>query len=243
MKLNICHLYPDVLNLYSDAGNVLCLKQRLLWRGIDCEVTELPLGAKADFNQFDLFFLGGGQGFQAAALLKDLKAGKLHEIIAAIEDERVFLAICGGFQLLGEYFVTTAGEQIDYIGALPLHTIDSETRMTGNCRFSCSPENGGFDVVGFENHSGKTYLNSGLAPLGKVIKGFGNNGEDGTEGARYKNVFASYSHGPLLPKNPQLADEILKIALNRRHPGAELQPLDDTIENTAHDYMSARLSK
>jgi CobQ-like glutamine amidotransferase family enzyme len=241
MKLNICHLYPDVLNLYGDTGNIICLKKRLEWRGIECEVTELPIGAAADFSQFDMFFAGGGQDFEQEVLLEDLHAGKNREIISAVEDGKIFLAICGGYQMLGQYYKTYDGEQCDFIGALDLYTLGSETRMIGNYMFECAPENGGGTVVGFENHSGKTWLGAGLVPLGKILSGFGNNGEDSTEGARYKNVFGTYSHGPLLPKNPRFADMLLQTALDRKYGGVELPALDDRLELLAHDYMQSRL--
>lgn len=242
MKLNICHLYPDVLNLYGDTGNILCIRRRLQWRGIECEVTPLPIGETADFSGFDLFFIGGGQDFEQEVLLKDLHSGKAKEILSAVEDEKVFLCICGGFQMMGEYYKTHSGEQYDFIGALKLHTIGSETRMIGNYMYKCGEESGESTIVGFENHSGKTYLQDGLAPLGTILSGFGNNGEDGTEGARYKNVFGTYCHGPLLPKNPEFADYIINTALLRRFPNAELPPLDDSIERLAHEYMAKRLS-
>lgn len=243
MELKICHLYPDILNLYGDGGNIACLKKRLEWRGIESEVTELPVGANADFTQFDLFFIGGGQDFEQEMLLSDLKGGKAADIRAAVEDEKVFLAICGGYQTLGNYYITWNGAQCDYIGAVNLHTVGQKERMTGDYMFRCTPESGGSAVVGFENHSGRTYLGDGVAPLGTVIKGFGNNGTDGTEGARYKNVLGTYSHGPVLPKNPELADYILALALRRKYPGIDLATLDDTLEISAHSYMLERLGK
>ena len=243
MTLNICHLYPDVLNLYGDTGNILCLKRRLEWRGIDAEVTALPIGAKADFTRFDLFFIGGGQDFEQEVLLADLQSGKDREILSAIEDEKVFLCICGGYQMMGQYYRTHTGQQYDFIGALDLHTLGSDVRMIGNYMFRCEEGSGGSTVVGFENHSGKTYLGEGVSPLGTVLRGYGNNGEDGTEGARFKNVFGAYCHGPMLPKNPEFADLLLQTALNRRFPGAELPPLNDDLENKAHRYMTTKMEK
>ena len=243
MKLNICHLYPDVLNLYGDTGNITCLRQRILWRGIGVEITQLPIGAQADFSRFDLFFIGGGQSFEQGLIMDDLRSGKADEIKAAVEDEKVVLAVCGGYQILGRFFRTHSGEQFDFIGAIDIHTIGSDERMIGNYMFSCAEDSGGATIVGFENHSGKTYLGEGVSPLGKVMTGFGNNGEDGTEGARYKNVFGTYCHGPLLPKNPKFADFIIKTALERRYPNAELvmETLDDSLELKAHHYMQNRL--
>ena len=241
MELKICHMYPDVLNLYGDRGNVRCLQQRLRWRGIDSAVERLPIGAQARLGDFDLVFIGGGQDFEQQVLLEDLHRGKDREIRAAIEDGIPFLTICGGYQMLGHYYETYDGQRCDFIGALDLYTVGSKQRMIGNYKFQCGPESGGSLVVGFENHSGKTRLCSGVQPLGQVLAGFGNNGEDGTEGARYRNVFGTYSHGPLLPKNPALCDFILLTALRRKYGAAELSPLDDAAELAAHDEMAERI--
>ena len=241
MELKICHMYPDVLNLYGDRGNVLCMTRRLKWRGIDASVTKLPIGDSRSLAGFDLVFIGGGQDFEQQVLLSDLHRGKDKEIKAAIEDGVTFLTICGGYQMLGSYYETFDGKRCDFIGALDLYTKGSVKRMIGNYKFQCSPSAGGSVVVGFENHSGKTWLGSGLEPLGKVLSGYGNNGEDGSEGAHYKNVFGTYSHGPLLPKNPELCDLILKTALERKYGSAELLPLDDSFELLAHDEMCDKL--
>lgn len=237
MKLNICHLYPDVLNLYGDTGNLICLKKRLEWRGIDADITLLPIGETGDFTTFDLLLIGGGQDFEQQVLLEDLHRGKDRQIISAVEDGKVFLAICGGYQMLGQYYKTHDGVQCDFIGALDLYTIGSEPRLIGNYMFQCEPESSGSVVVGFENHSGRTYLGEKVRPLGTVLSGFGNNGEDGTEGCRYNNVFGTYCHGPILPKNPAFADCLLETALRRKYGRVELSPLNDTMENQAHDYM------
>ena len=234
-------MYPDVLNLYGDRGNILCMQRRLRWRGIEVSVRRLPIGESARLSDFDLVFIGGGQDFEQQVLLEDLHRGKDREIRAAIADGMTFLTICGGYQMLGSYYETYDGQRCDFIGALDLCTVGSRQRMIGNYKFRCGEESGGSVVVGFENHSGKTRLGSGVQPLGTVLAGFGNNGEDGTEGARYKNVFGTYSHGPLLPKNPELCDHILLTALRRRYGSAELVPLDDSAERFAHDQMAARL--
>ena len=241
MELKICHMYPDVLNLYGDGGNIRCLTQRLRWRGIESSVRLLPIGDTARLGDFDLVFIGGGQDFEQQVLLEDLHRGKDREIRAAIEDGMPFLTICGGYQMLGSYYETHDGKRCDFIGALDLYTVGRSTRMIGNYCFECGPESGGSTVVGFENHSGKTWLGSGVKPLGKVLAGFGNNGEDGGEGARYKNVFGSYSHGPILPKNPELCDFILLTALTRKYGRAELSTLDDAAERAAHDEMVERV--
>ncbi len=243
MELKICHLYPDALNLYGDQGNIICLKKRLEWRGIGAEVENLCVGESGDFSSFDIVFIGGGQDFEQGVLLEDLAKGKAADIRAAIGDERVFLAICGGYQMLGNYYLTHDGVQCDFIGALNLYTVGAKERMIGNCVFECTPENGGSTAVSFENHSGKTYLGEGVNPLGRVVSGFGNNGEDGCEGARYKNVFCSYGHGPLLPRNPELADFLLETAIRRKEPSFELPPLEDSAELSARETMLARLIK
>lgn len=242
-KLKICHLYPDILNLYGDRGNIICMEKRMQWRGIETEVTGISVGDALNYEAYDLFFIGGGQDFEQGVLLKDLAAGKAQQIRAAVEDEKVFLAICGGYQMLGAYYKTWDGQQCDFIGALDLYTVGHKERMIGNYMFQLDDSDEGLTVVGFENHSGKTFLGSKVRPMGKVLSGNGNNGQDGTEGARYKNVFASYSHGSLLPKNPKLADLILKTALLRKYPNLTLEALDDTFENNAHQYMEQRLKK
>ena len=238
MELNICHLYPEVLNLYGDRGNIRCLSRRLSWRGIDCHVDELKIGEKKDLTAYDLFCIGGGQDFEQEDLLSDLNSGKGAEIKAAVEDGKTFLCICGGYQMMGHYYQTHDGVKCEFLGAVDFHTVGSDTRMIENYAFRLGEESGAGTVVGFENHSGKTYLGDGVRPLGTILKGCGNNGEDGTEGVRYRNVFGTYSHGPVLPKNPEFADFLLKTALQRRY-GKEivLDPLSDGFENLAHDSV------
>ena len=235
--LKICHLYPDVLNLYGDRGNVLCIKKRLEWRGIGCEITELPLGEQRPLSDFDLFFIGGGQDFEQQLLMEDLARGKAADIRAAVEDGKTFLCICGGYQLMGHYYQPVQGARCDFIGAVDMHTVGAEERMIGN--FAFETEFGA--VVGFENHGGRTRLGEGVLPLGRVLEGFGNNGEDGTEGLRYKNVFGSYSHGPLLPKNPALCDGILRSSLVRKYGEFELSELSDLSEREAHDSVLGKI--
>ena len=243
MELNICHLYPDILNLYGDRGNIITMKRRLEGRGIKVNIDECSIGQPLNADKYDIFFIGGGQDFEQEVLLRDLSSGKAQDIRTAVEEEKTFLAICGGYQMLGEYYKTWDGVQLDFIGAIGVHTIGAKERMIGNYMFRTTPESGDTVVVGFENHSGKTYLSEQVAPLGMMLSGNGNNGEDKTEGARYKNVFATYSHGSLLPKNPVLCDFILQTAFDRRYDGAEpLAPLDDTLELNAHRYMQERLS-
>lgn len=240
-KLQICHLYPDLLNLYGDRGNILCFRRRLEWRGLEAEITEVGAGDTADFTRFDLIFIGGGQDFEQEVLLSDLRSGKDRELKAAIEDGKTVLAICGGYQMLGNYYKTWDGQQCDFIGAIDLYTIGSRERMIGNFAFECGAASGGSTVVGFENHSGKTYLGAGVEPLGRILAGGGNNGSDSTEGVRYMNVFGTYSHGPVLPKNPEFCDHILETAFRRRDDSFRLPPLDDAVERAAHDAMVKRV--
>ena len=241
MELKLLHIYPDVLNLYGDRGNILCMMRRLQWRGIGVSVTGLPVGGSADLSDYDLCFIGGGQDFEQQVLLEDLHRGLDREICAAIADGMPFLTICGGYQLLGTSYETRAGTQCDYIGALDFYTVGGAERMIGNYSFLCESQAGGCEIVGFENHSGRTYLGSGVQPLGKILSGFGNNGEDGTEGVHYKNVFGTYSHGPVLPKNPEFCDFLLKTALERKYGQAELMPLEDSVEHAARQEIAVRL--
>ena len=243
MELKICHLYPDILNLYGDKGNIICMKKRLEWRNIECSVTEVSIGESAKFTDFDIFFIGGGQDFEQEILLVDLAGGKADEIKAAVADGKTFLTICGGYQMLGSYYKTWDGQMCDFIGAIDYYTVGAKDRMIGNFMYKCGAESGGSTVVGFENHSGKTFLGSGVSPLGTILSGYGNNGEDKTEGVRYNNVFGTYSHGPVLPKNPQLTDFILKTALSQKYTSFDFEPLEDTFENNANEYMIKRLSK
>lgn len=243
-KLSVCHLYPDLLNLYGDTGNIKCFMKRMEWRGIECEVTNCSVGDRLDGSAHDIFFIGGGQDFEQEVLLKDADENKKDDIIAAIEDDRVFLAICGGYQILGKYYKTWDGKQYDFLGALDLYTVGSADRMIGNYMYTCD-DLGGEKIVGFENHSGRTYLGDGCRPIGKVLKGCGNNGEDGTEGCRYRNVYGCYTHGPVLPKNPAFCDLLIETALRRKY-GVSLDgfaPLDDSLEHNAHNYMVDRLSR
>ena len=229
MELRICHLYPDVLNLYGDGGNIRCLENRLRWRGLEVSVTPLPLGAGGDLTDCDLIFIGGGQDFEQELLLADLALGRGASLRSAIDDGVCVLAVCGGYQMLGAYYQNQAGHRCGFLGAVDFYTEAGETRMIGNFAF----RRGGRVVVGFENHSGRTFLGPGVEPLGTVLRGYGNNGSDGGEGVRWRNVFGTYCHGPVLPKNPALCDEILETALARKYGACALAPLDDAAERAA----------
>lgn len=243
MKLNLCHLYPDLLDYNGDRGNLLCLRRRLEWRGIQVALTALPVDAEADLTSFDLLYLGGGEDALSPALLEDLRGGRGSALRAAILSDRVLLAVCGGFQLLGRWIETADGRRVEGLGALDFHTESRPQRVTGNFSFDCLPGSGIGPVVGFENHSGRTVLGPDAAPLGRVLTGSGNNGTDGTEGVHVRNVFGTWSHGPVLAKNPAFCDHILLTALRLHDPDAELPPLDDTVELAARDEMLRRLAR
>lgn len=241
-SLRICHLYPDLLNLYGDRGNIIAMRRRLEWRGIGVMLDEVSIGTGFDPGLYDIVFIGGGQDFEQEVLLADLGVDKKKKIKYAVEDDVVFLGICGGYQLLGTNYVNWNGVSYDFIGAIDIHTVGKKKRMIGNYVFEMRDDRGRTrKIAGFENHSGATYLGHSVKPLGKVLKGHGNNGEDGMEGATYRNVFCSYSHGPLLPKNPALCDMILERALIRKYGSYALAPLDDEIENIAREHMIKRL--
>jgi len=237
MELKICHLYPEVMNLYGDAGNLISIKKRLQWRGIECSISTVCMGESADFSEFDLIFIGSGREEEQRFLTSDL-AEKAASLRDAAESGVAILAIGGGFELLGHYIDCSDGSRLTGAGVLDMHSIVGTERHTGNYLFTTDFG----DVVAFENHSGSTYLGAGLEPLGKIVVGYGNKGNC-AEGARYKNVFGSYGHGPLLPKNPSLCDGILSAALSRRYGEVELEPLDDSAELNAHYYMVQRLEK
>ncbi|MCC8073094.1 MAG: glutamine amidotransferase [Clostridiales bacterium] len=234
MNIRIAHLYPDMLNLYGDRGNIIALTRRMNFRGIEVQTDAITMGKSFNAEDYDILFIGGGQDFEQDVLLDDLKKGKDIEISKAINNGIAMLAICGGYQMLGKYYKTYDGKKLEYMGALDFYTEGKEERMIGNYAFRTKE---GIEVVGFENHSGRTYLGSNVEPLGTVIKGYGNNGEDKTEGVRFKNTFGTYSHGPILPKNPQLADMIISKAIENKYGKCNLEPLDDELENKARKQV------
>ncbi|MCM1158741.1 MAG: hypothetical protein NC300_07820 [Bacteroidales bacterium] len=240
-SLHICHLYYDILNLYGDNGNIRTMEKRLAWRGIGSTVTRLSFGEVRQDEEYDIIFIGGGQDFEQELLVKDLFAYKAEWLKREIEQETVILGICGGYQMLGRYYEAADGTRVEFLGGINVHTTASDKRMIGNFIFEYTGDDGEtFPVVGFENHNGQTWLGDGVRPMGKMIKGFGNNGEDKTEGARYKNVFATYSHGPLLPKNAGIADELLGIAYRRKY-GEPLPPLEHEMEDAARNDIMKQL--
>lgn len=216
--------------------------QRLKWRHLPVEVAEVALGQDADFEEFDVLFLGGGSDREQDIMAADLKSRR-DGLGRAIEAGVVVLAICGGYQMLGHFYRTAGGREIPGLSLLDLHTVAGPRRMIGNVALELDLPGGVARAVGFENHSGCTFLGRGVRPLGRVVAGNGNNGSDGWEGARYRNVFCSYLHGPLLPKNPLLADHLLQLALARRGEGQTLSPLDDGLENLANRVMYERVTR
>ncbi len=234
MVLRICHLYPELMNIYGDRGNIIALKRRCEWRGIEAEISLLSLEDKPDPRLYDLFFIGGGQDREQEMVCHDLQKVKGEALREAHAAGACFLAICGGYQLLGHYFRTWKGEVLPGIGIFDAWTVGGETRFIGNVVAEWEDGGGRRTLVGFENHSGRTRLGPHSRPLARVKVGHGNNGEDGWEGCRCGNAFGTYLHGSLLPKNPWLADEIIRLALSRRYGEVELEHLDDSLEERAH---------
>ncbi len=229
--LRICHLYPEMMNIYGDRGNIITLAQRCRWRGWDVEVSGISVGETIEPDYYDLYFMGGGQDREQMLVCEDLRSKKAQAIHQAVELKACFLTICGGYQLFGKYFITYTGEELPGIEVFDAWTVGGEKRFIGNVVAQAITTDGTTrTLVGFENHSGRTYLGPGSAPLARVKVGYGNNGEDGFEGCRYGNAFGTYLHGSLLPKNPWLADELILLALKRRYKLEELPPLDDTLE-------------
>ncbi|MDZ4209935.1 MAG: glutamine amidotransferase [Candidatus Curtissbacteria bacterium] len=252
----MCHLYSDLMDTYGDKGNITTLTKRCEWRGIETKVTSISIGNP--LSDYDIFFFGGGQDRQQIIVGEDLQK-KAKDLKKSVESGAVLLSICGGYQLLQNYFKTLDGVEIKGIGLFDACTQGSTSRMIGNLLVEINPalqkeikdvykstvyRLPTSDLVGFENHSGKTNLGSNLQPLGTVIKGAGNNGEDGTEGAVYKNAFGCYLHGSLLPKNPHFADFLIAKALERKYGKStswrKLKSLDDSIEWQAHKQANSR---
>lgn len=236
MNLRILHLYPREMNLYGDHGNVLALKRRCEWRDIKVEVVEHEMGDKLP-EKCDIIFGGGGQDSGQQKIGEDLQ--KNSEIFRAwVEDGVPTLLICGLYQLFGNFFRTADGDTINGISALDIETVGGSRRLIGNAVVKTSKFG---EVVGYENHSGLTTLGSGMRPFGEVVKGEGNNGSDGAEGVFYKNTIGTYLHGPILPKNPKVADFLIEAALRRKY-GAEqgLAKLDDSLETKARRIAAER---
>lgn len=235
MNLKIAHLYPELLNLYGDRGNIISLKKRAEWRGIDVEVKEYKLADEIDFENIDILFIGGGSDREQLLVCQRLKEIK-KDFKNYVENNGVVTAICGGYQLLGKYYKMKE-ETVEGLEILDIYTESGEGRLIGNVvietEFLDRP------IVGFENHGGRTYIEN-HNPLGKVVYGNGNNDNDKAEGVLYKNVIGTYLHGPLFPKNPHLCDYIIKKALQNKYGEVELEELDDSVEFAANDYIVNR---
>ena len=239
-RIRVGHLYPDYLNIYADRGNIAVLERRAAWRGIELVVE--AIGAGDSVGRHDLFSVGGGQDREQALIAPDL-AAKGEALREAVAGGAAVLAVCGGYQLLGAFYRDTTGAEQPGAGVLPLYTIAGETRMIGDCLIECEPETGvRRTLAGFENHAGRTYLEEGARALGRVISGFGNDGQSGYEGCRVGRAVGTYLHGPLLPRNPWLADWLLAQALAHSDGGdpPELDPLADTLEESAHAVSAGR---
>src|SRR3954468_12885393 len=232
--LRVCSLYPDLMNIYADRGNVAVLRARCEWRGIGFEHSASGLGERLDPDSADLFYMGGGQDRDQVAVAEDMVATKREALHAAQDRDAVILAVCGGYQLLGESY-EMGSTLLPGVGLVDLRTVrEPGPRLIGNCAIEADLGGGPRVIAGFENHGGRTYLGPDEQPLGRVLEGFGNNGKDGFEGVRRGNVIGTYLHGPLLPKNAWLADRLIELALR-----TELEPLeDDSLEEAAH--LSAR---
>lgn len=238
------HLYPEQLNVYGDRGNIITLRQRCAWRGIELRIVPLGLNEPLDPQAYDMLFIGGGQDREQEEVARDLREIKVDGLRTAIESDVPVLAVCGGYQLFAHYYRPAEGPELQGVGifdAWTIHRGKSVPRCVGNVALRW----GNSTLIGFENHGGRTYLGPTAQPLGQVLAGHGNNSEDHMEGCVYRNVYGTYLHGSLLPKNPHLVDHLLTLALQRRYgidaSETHLSPLDDTAEWQAHDAMLRRL--
>ena len=238
-ELHLVHLYPTILNLYGDRGNIITLRRRCGWRGIELHVHEVGLGQPFPVEQPDLLFMGGDQDREQAVVIEDLRRNHGYTVSRAVDSGVPFLAVCGSYQLLQRFYRPAEGPDLAGLGIFNAYTVHpghAVPRCVGNIVLEWN----GSTIVGFENHGGRTYLEGDTQSLGQVRTGFGNNGKDKTEGARVANVFGTYVHGSLLPKNPEFADMLLQLALYRKYPGYELTKLDDSLEDRAHQAALKR---
>ncbi len=240
MQLSIAHLYPDLLDLYSDRGNVIILQKRAEWRGLRVTVDEVTVGHEPDLSSYDILVMGGGMDREQGIVAEDLQKRR-QNLEKAVAKGTVILAICGGYQLLGNYFETSGGQRIPGLGLLDIHTVGAKERMVGNVVAEMEIDGVKTNVIGYENHSGKTYLGAQVQPMMKVIKGYGNSGEDAFEGVRQGSIFGTYLHGPLLAKNPALADHLITLALRRRDLSFTLDRIDDQLEARTQQKLYKRL--
>jgi lipid II isoglutaminyl synthase (glutamine-hydrolysing) len=235
MELRLLALYPEQMNIYADRGNILFLQRRCEWRGIGFSYAAAGPGDRIDPGGHDLIYVGGGQDRDQKLVAADMVASKREGLAAAVEEGAVLLAVCGGYQLLGHSY-QLADERVEGLGLADLETVrEPGERLIGNVAIEADLGGGSRLIAGFENHGGRTYLGGDAEALGRVRRGHGNNGRDGLEGVRRLNMFGTYLHGPLLPKNAWLADRLTQLALARRHgPEPAMEPLDDALEDAAH---------
>jgi lipid II isoglutaminyl synthase (glutamine-hydrolysing) len=241
MKIVVGHLYPDYLNIYADRGNIAVLSRRAAWRGHELDVRPVSIGEPVDPGEHDLLYIGGGQDREQALVAQDLLA-KAAGVQESVAEGAAVLAVCGGYQLLGRSYRDLHGADLPGIGLFPLDTVAGDRRMIGDVLLECELEPGvRRTLAGFENHAGRTRLDPGAEPLGRVVAGFGNDGESGWEGCRVERAIGTYLHGPLLPRNPWLADWLLAQALaHRLGDPPELAPLADALEDKAHAVSARR---
>jgi lipid II isoglutaminyl synthase (glutamine-hydrolysing) len=241
MKIRVGHLYPDYLNIYADRGNIAVLARRAALRGLELEVTAIGLGVTPAAGDHDLLYVGGGQDREQALIAPDL-AAKGPAIAEAVERGAAVLAVCGGYQLLGRFYRDRHGSELPGAGVLPLHTVAGDRRMIGDVLLESTLDGSPRTIAGFENHAGRTILDEGAEPLGRVLAGFGNDGSSGFEGCRLGSAVGTYLHGPLLPRNPWLADWLLAHAAAHRSGGSApvFEPLPDELEAEAHAVSAAR---
>ena len=243
MIIRVGHLYPDYLNIYADRGNIAVLARRAAWRGHELRVREIGVGDAVSAGDDDLLYIGGGQDREQALIAEDL-AAKGEGVLAAAAAGVAVLAVCGGYQLLGRSYRDFHGADLPGVGLFPLETVAGEGRMIGDVLLECELEpDERRTLAGFENHAGRTHLDAGAEPLGRVVAGFGNDGESGFEGCRVGRAVGTYLHGPLLPRNPWFADWVLAQALAHATGAAEaprLEPLADELEAEAHAVSSRR---
>ena len=242
MRIHVAHLYPEYLNIYADRGNIAVFDRRARLRGHELDVTGVSVGDELRPGDYDLLYVGGGQDREQALIAPDL-AAKGPGIKAAVEGGAALLAVCGGYQLLGRGYVDRQGESLPGVGLFPHETVAGERRMIGDVLLEAELVPGERrTIAGFENHAGRTALDPGAEPLGRVVAGFGNDGESGHEGVRVGRAIGTYLHGPLLPRNPWLADWLLAQALAHAAGGEppELEPLPDRLETAAHAVSAQR---
>jgi len=241
VKIVVGHLFPDYLNIYADRGNIAVLARRAAWRGHELEVRPLGIGAQLRAGEYDLYYIGGGQD-REQELIAPALAALGEPLRTAVDAGAALLAVCGGYQLLGRFYRDQSGDELPGVGLFPLHTVAGERRMIGDVLLECELEPGQRQTLaGFENHAGRTFLDEGAGPLGRVLAGFGNDGESGYEGCRAGRAVGTYLHGPLLPRNPWLADWLLAQAVTHRTGKAPaFEPLADDLEAAAHEVSAAR---